>query len=61
MKKKYVFALGYITALTVKNFPVLKRISMRHLALKYDDVEEPHWYTNAHALSYCLVRSHHLF
>jgi oxalate decarboxylase len=46
---------GNITYITVKEFPILKRLSIRHLVLESLAVREPHWHANANELTYCLV------
>jgi len=47
---------GNITIVTSKEFPILKRLSIRHLVLESSAVREPHWHANANELCYCLVR-----
>jgi oxalate decarboxylase len=46
---------GNITAITSKEFPILKRLSIRRLILFTSAVREPHWHANANELTYCLV------
>jgi oxalate decarboxylase len=45
---------GNMTLATVKEFPILKRLSMRHLTLASSGIREPHWHVNANELVYCL-------
>lgn len=54
-------SLGNITAVTSKELPILKRLSIRHLILKTSAVREPHWHANANELTYCLVSFRSLF
>jgi oxalate decarboxylase len=48
---------GSITALTSVNWPIIngQRISAQKLVLQHGGVREPHWYTNANELAYCLA------
>ena len=46
---------GQITSVTSSLFPILYGLSLKHLVLEASSVHEPHWYTNANALGYCLV------
>jgi oxalate decarboxylase len=46
---------GNITAVTSKEFPILKRLSLRRLVLETSAVREPHWHANANELTYCLA------
>lgn len=50
-----VRSLGNITAVTSKEFPILKQLSLRRLILQSSAVREPHWHANANELTYCLV------
>lgn len=45
---------GSITRLTVDEFPILKRLSIKRLVLEPHAVREPHWHANANELAYCL-------
>jgi oxalate decarboxylase len=48
---------GSITALTSVNWPIIdgQRISAQKLVLRPGGVREPHWYTNANELAYCVA------
>jgi oxalate decarboxylase len=48
-------SVGNITGVTSKQFPILKRLSIRRLILETSAIREPHWHPNAHELTYCLV------
>lgn len=54
-------SLGNIAAITSKEFPILKRLSIRRLILETSTVREPHWHANAHELTYCVVSFKFLF
>ncbi|WP_396641787.1 cupin domain-containing protein [Microbacterium sp.] len=49
--------LGSIRRLTVDDFPILRRLSIKRLVLAPGSVREPHWHANADELGYCLAGS----
>ncbi|WP_458042242.1 cupin domain-containing protein [Microbacterium sp. HM-570] len=49
--------LGGIRRLTVDNFPILRRLSIKRLVLAPGSIREPHWHANADELGYCLSGS----
>ena len=52
---------GKVNAITSKELPILKGLSIRRLVLEPSAVREPHWHANANELTYCLVRFYILF
>ena len=65
-KSRYVFSLidspirtnrssGLISSVSVKEFPILKGLSMRYVSIDSSSIREPHWHANADELGYCLV------
>jgi oxalate decarboxylase len=50
-------ALGSIQRLTVDEFPILERLSIKRLVLQPGTIREPHWHANANELAYCLSGS----
>ena len=48
---------GSVTQLTVDDFPLLNRLSIKRVLLAPRGLREPHWHANAHELTYCLAGS----
>ncbi|MBE7211805.1 MAG: cupin domain-containing protein [Gluconacetobacter diazotrophicus] len=46
-------ALGSVSALTAREFPLLAGLSIKRVVLKPGAAREPHWHANAHELTYC--------
>jgi oxalate decarboxylase len=53
-KSRHESGLGRIDALSVENFPILERISIRRLVLEPGAIREPHWHADADELTYCV-------
>ena len=47
-------AKGSITHVDARNFPILRRLSLRRLELAAGGLREPHWHANADELGYCV-------
>lgn len=50
----YTGDLGSVRGVSVEEFPILKRMSMRRMLLAPGAVREPHWHANADELACCL-------
>lgn len=53
-KPFYNTTLGSLQAITAKNIPVAKNLSLLRTVLAPGSIREPHWYVNANEIAYCL-------